>query len=90
MKSIDEGNGSLLDNSTVLYGSSMKDCNGQKRENLPIVLAGRGGGSLKPFGNLMRKKHTPLANLQLTFLQKYGLEKDSFNNVNTGTIGELI
>ena len=90
MKSIDKGNGSLLDNSTVLYGSSMKDCSGQKGENLPIVLAGRGVGSLKPFGHLMRKKHTPLANLQLTFLQKYGLEKDSFNNVNTGTIGELI
>ena len=60
MKSIDEGNGSLLDNSTVLYGSSMKDGNGHKRENIPFVLAGRGGGSLNPFGHLMRKKTRPL------------------------------
>ena len=90
MKSIDEGNGSLLDSFTVLYGSSMKDGNGQKKENLPILLEGRGGGSLKPFGHLICEEHTPLANLQLTFQQKYGLEKGSFNNVKTGKIGELI
>ena len=81
---------SLLDNSTVLYGSSMKDGNRHKKENLPIVLAGRGGGSLKPLGHVICNEHTPLANLHLTLLQKYGIEKDSFNNASTGTIGELI
>ncbi len=90
MKSIDEGNGSLLDNSTVLYGSSMKDGNGHKKENLPIVLAGRGGGSLKPLGHVICDEHTPLPNLHLTLLQKYGIETNSFNNASTGTIGELI
>jgi len=90
MKSIDEGNGSLLDNSTVLYGSSMKDGNGHKKENLPIVLAGRGGGSLKPLGHVVCNKHTPLANLHLTLLQKQGIETDNFNNASTGTIGQLI
>jgi len=54
------------------------------------VLAGLGGGSLKPLGHLICNEHTPLANLHLTLLQKYGIEKDSFNNASTGTIGELI
>ena len=89
MKSIDEGNGSLLDSFTVLYSSSMKDGNGQKKENLPILLEGRGGGSSNP-SDTSSAKNMLLANLQLTFQQKYGLEKGSFNNVKTGTIGELI
>ena len=89
MHSIDEGNGSLLDNSTVLYGSSMKDGNGHKKENLPIVLAGRGGGALKPGGHVVCDEHTPLANLHLTLLQKYGVETDHFNHASTGTIAQL-
>ncbi|MGY8694988.1 MAG: DUF1552 domain-containing protein, partial [Verrucomicrobiia bacterium] len=84
MQSIDEGNGSLLDNSTVLYGSSMKDGNGHKKENLPIVLAGRAGGALKPGGHVVCDEHTPLANLHLTLLQKYGVETDHFNHASTG------
>ena len=89
MSNIDEGNGSLLDNSTVLYGSSMKDGNGHKKENVPIILAGRAGGSLKPGGHVVCVEHTPLANLHLTLLQKYGVENDNFNNASTGTIAQL-
>ena len=89
MRSIDEGNGSLLDNSTILYGSSMKDGNGHKKENLPIILAGRGGGRFEPQGHVVCDEHTPLANLHLTILQKYGVEKDHFNHASTGTISQL-
>ncbi|HCR29288.1 MAG TPA: hypothetical protein DIV79_04640 [Opitutae bacterium] len=74
----------------MLYGSSMKDGNGHKKENLPIVLASRVGGSLKPLGHVICDEHTPLPNLHLTLLQKYGVETNSFNNASTGTIGELI
>ncbi len=89
MSDIDEGNGSLLDNSTIVYGSSMKDGNGHKKENLPIVVAGRGGGKLLPQGHVICDEHTPLANLHLTILQKFGVEKDHFNNASTGTISQL-
>ena len=89
MSNIDEGNGSLLDNSTILYGSSMKDGNGHKKENLPIVVVGRGGGALQPKGHVICDEHTPLANLHLTILQKFGVEKDHFNNASTGTISQL-
>lgn len=90
MKQVDEGNGSLLDNTIVLYGSSMKDGNGHIRNDLPLVLAGRGGGSLKPGRHIVEKQATPMANLHLTLAQKMGLEIDSFNGASTGTIGELV
>ena len=89
MSSIDEGNGSLLDNSTVLYGSSMKDGNGHVKDNLPIVLAGRGGGAIKPGRHIVCEPHTPLANLHLTIAQNYGVETDHFNHGSTGTISQL-
>jgi hypothetical protein len=89
MSSIDEGNGSLLDNSTVLYGSSMKDGNGHVKDNLPIVLAGRGGGAIKPGRHIVCEPHTPLANLHLTIAQNYGVEADHFNHGSTGTISQL-
>ncbi|MCB1124689.1 MAG: DUF1552 domain-containing protein, partial [Verrucomicrobiae bacterium] len=90
MSSIHEGNGSLLDNSTILYGSSMKDGNGHKKENLPIILAGHGGGKLTPKGHVVCDKSTPLANLHLTLLQQFGVEADHFNNASTGTIAQLV
>ena len=89
MKSVDEGYGSLLDNSIVLYGSGMKDGNGHKKQDLPILLAGSGQGALKPGQHIALKPHTPLANLHLTLAQKFGIEADSFNHASTGTISEL-
>jgi len=90
MRSIDEGNGTLLDNSTVLYGSSMKDGNGHVKNNLPILLAGRGGGAIKPQGHLVCDEATPLSNLHLTLLQSFGIESNSFNNASTGTISQIV
>jgi hypothetical protein len=89
MKRIDEGDGSLLDNTVVLYGSEMKDGNGHVRTNLPIVLAGRGRGLLDPGRHVVLDPHTPLANLHLTLAQKFGCEVDSFNGTSTGTLGAL-
>lgn len=88
MKQVDEGDGSLLDHTVVLYGSEMKDGNGHIRENLPIVLAGRGGGMIAPGRHVEFKPHTPLANLHLTLAQKFGCEIDSFGS-STGTLGLL-
>jgi len=86
MKQVDEGNGSLLDNTIVLYGSSMKDGNGHVRNDLPLVLAGRGGGTLRTGRHVVSKPGTPMANLHLSLAQKLGLELDSFNGASTGTI----
>jgi hypothetical protein len=91
MKRIDEGDGSLLDHTLLLYGSEMKDGNGHVKEDLPIVLAGGGRGALK--GKTGRRvvatPHTPLANLHLTLARRFGCEIDSFNGTSTGTLDDL-
>lgn len=89
MKSIDEGAGTLLDNSIVMYGSGMKDGNGHVRNNLPILLAGRGQGRLDTGRHVVCKKNTPLADLHLSLAQKLGLEMDSFNGASSSTIANL-
>lgn len=86
MKSIDEGDGSLLDHTTVVYGSSMKDGNGHRKENLPILVAGGGGGKIKTGRVLRTKPGTPLANLHLSLARNFGLELDTFNGASTGPL----
>ncbi len=89
MKNIDEGGRNLLDNSMVLYGSGLKDGNGHIRKDLPILLAGRGGGSLKPGRHIACGKGTPIANLHLSLLHRMGIESDRFNT-STGTLADLV
>ena len=48
MRSVGEGGGNLLDHSMVLYGSGIADGDRHNHDDLPILLAGRGGGTLKP------------------------------------------
>lgn len=87
MESVDEGNGSLLDNSLVLFGSGMKDGNGHVPENIPLLLAGGAGGRLKQGqGAIECQPGTPHANLLLSIAQMMGVETDSFNGASTGTV----
>lgn len=89
MRGIDEGGSSLLDNSVVLYGSEMKDGNGHVKEDLPLVLIGKGQGRMKTGQHLVFDKGTPLANLHLTLARQFGAGLDSFNNVSTGTLNGI-
>jgi hypothetical protein len=88
LKHIDEGGSSLLDSCIVLYGSGLKDGNGHKRENLPLLLAGRGGGTLKPGRRIIFAKGTPISNLHLSILNRMGIEADWFHT-SEGTLSEL-
>jgi hypothetical protein len=90
MRAVDEGHGSLLDNSIVLYGSEMKDGNGHIKQDLPLVLAGRGQGKLDTGRHVVCPRGTPLANLHLTLLQKFGVDADHFNDTSTGNLSGLI
>jgi hypothetical protein len=90
MKSIREGDGTLLDHSVVLYGCGMKDGNGHIPVDLPLLVAGRGGGRLRPGQHLTAPKGTPHSNLLLTLGQTMGLEIDQFNGVSTGTLSGLV
>lgn len=88
LNSVDEGSGSLLDNSLVLFGSGMKDGNGHVPENLPLLLAGGAGGRLEKHKPIIEcQPGTPHVNLLLSIAQMMGVEIENFNGVSTGTIG---
>ena len=73
----------------MLYGSEMKDGNGHIKEDLPLVLLGKGQGKLKGGRHLSFTKGTPLANLHLTLAQQFGVDVDHFNQASTGTLAGL-
>jgi hypothetical protein len=73
LKSIPEGEGSVLDNTMLLYGSSLADGDRHDHDNLPLLLAGRGGGHILPGRHLRYASETPMCNLLLTMLKNAGV-----------------
>ena len=88
MMSLDEGGASLLGNSMILFGSSLKDGNRHLPKNLPLILAGRGKGTLRPGRRLRAQPDTPFCNLHLALLQRLGIKLDSFGD-STGPLDGL-
>jgi hypothetical protein len=77
-----DGDGNLLDHSTVLYGSSMSNGNQHDHEPLPILVAGGASGQLKGGRHLVFPAHTPMSNLMLALLDKLGVPQDRFGDSN--------
>ena len=76
-----DGHGtSLLDNSVVLYGSGIRDGNKHDPNNLPILLAGRGGGRLSTGTHLRLDRRTPLCRLYLSIIEAMGLRTNQFGD----------
>ncbi len=88
LKDVEEADGTLLDNTMVLYGCHMGDANIHNNKNLPILLAGGGfqHGQHLAFNN---QHNTPLCNVFVSMLQKMGLETDKFGS-STGTLTGLV
>ena len=80
VKGLDEGGKSLLDNSMITFGGSIKDGNRHTVANLPVLLAGRGKGTLRPGRRLRAPEHTPLCNLYVSLLNRMGLPEKSFGD----------
>jgi hypothetical protein len=80
MKAIREGEGTLLDNSMVLFGSSLSDGNRHDPNNLPILLGGRAGGALRTGCHIASPKNTPLCNLYVSMLERMDLPVRSFGD----------
>jgi hypothetical protein len=85
LKSTPDGEGSVLDNAVVLYGSPMGNPNVHNHKRCPLLFAGHAGGTLK--GNLHVKAPdgTPMANAMLTSLQMLGVDAGSFGD-STGAL----
>jgi len=88
LRSIKEGDKTLLDNSMIMFASDLRDGNRHSPRNLPIILAGKGGGKIKTGQNLIYEKDTPLANLYLTMLHSMGIEEQQFAD-STGTLNDV-
>jgi hypothetical protein len=80
-----DGDGTLLDHSMILYGSSLSDGNEHNFDPLPIVLAGGASGQVRGGRHLRHAPHTPMSNLLLTMLDKMGARVDAIGD-STGRI----
>lgn len=82
---IEDGDGDLLDASMVLYGSGLADGNAHGHNDLPIILLGRGGGSIDSGRHIRSPRRTPLGNLYVSMMQGMGLRDSSFGD-STGAL----
>ena len=80
LKNTPDGDGNLLDNSVVLYGSPMGDSNVHNHKRVPMFLAGHAGGALKGNLHIKAADGTPMANAMLAMAQKLDLDLSSFGD----------
>lgn len=80
MRAIKEGDGTLLDHSMLMFGSSLSDGNKHDPSNLPILLAGRANGRLSPGRHVATGKNTPLCNLYVGLLDRMGMAVPRFGD----------
>jgi len=86
LKSLDamkESDGtSVLDNSMIVYGCGIGDGNRHNHDELPVVLAGGGGGTLTPGRHLKLNNSAPMTNLYLAMLDRMGVKADKVGDSN--------
>ena len=78
LRDMKEGESSVLDNSMIVFGSGLRDGNSHNPHNLPILMAGRGGGRVLTGRHLMYGEDTPLANLYVSMLDAFGAPVERF------------
>lgn len=87
-KATPDGEGTLLDHVMVTYGSGLSDGNAHDHANLPLILAGRGCGTLKPGRYVRHPNETPMANLFIAMLDRMGVPVETMGDGN-GQLGYL-
>ncbi len=85
MSATKDGDGTLLDHSVILYGSSMSNGNQHDHDPLPVVIAGGASGKLQGGRHIVTPPHTPMSNLLLSVLDKLGIDQKSFGD-STGKL----
>jgi hypothetical protein len=70
LKAVKEGDGNLLDNSMIVYGSGISDGNVHTHDQLPTLLCGKAGGSLSPGRHIIYQRETPVSNLFASMLER--------------------
>ena len=80
LKATPEAGGTLLDNCMILYGSGLSDGNRHRHDELPIVVAGKAGGTIKAGRHVRMAKETPMNNLFLSMLDRVGAKVDKLGD----------
>ncbi len=80
LASIHEGDKTLLDNSLIVFGSGISDGDRHNHDDLPVLLAGRGGDRVRGDRHLRFPANTPMCNLYLWMLKQSGIKADSFGD----------
>jgi hypothetical protein len=88
LKSVADGDGTLLDRCLVLYGSGISDGDTHNHDDLPILMAGRGNATVKTGRHICYARATPLTNLYLSMLDRLGASVESFGD-STGRVENL-
>jgi len=80
LSGLKEGNGRLLDNLMLVYGAGLSDPNRHLHDDLPTLIVGRGGGSLRPGRRIVYRRETPFSNLHLSLMDRMGVRVESFGD----------
>ncbi len=88
MKATKEGDGTLLDNSMIVYGAGLSDGNAHLHEDLPTIIAGKGGNYFKTGRRVVVRRETPMCNLFLTMMDRMGVHTEKFGD-STGRLQGL-
>ncbi|MSR60191.1 MAG: DUF1552 domain-containing protein [Planctomycetaceae bacterium] len=88
LKAIPEGDGTLLDHCMIVYGSGIGDGNAHNHDNLPILLAGKGSGTIQSGRHVKFDNGTPLTNLFLSMLDRLNVRCDRLGD-STGRLKGL-
>ena len=89
LRATPDGDGSLLDQMTLLYGGGLSDGHRHSSENLPVLVAGGAGGRLRGGRHVRCAESTPMSNLHLTLMATLGLAVERFGN-STGALDATV
>ena len=85
MRSVPDGDGSLLDHSLLVYGSALSDGNMHLYKDLPVLLVAGEVAGIQGGRHIRYPEDTPMANLYLTLLDKLGVPLENFGD-STGKL----
>ncbi len=88
LKAIPEGDSTLLDNSMIIYGAGLSDGNRHTHDDLPTLMIGSGGGTIRTGRRVTYRKETPISNLYLSMMDRMGVHVEHFGD-STGRLDEL-
>jgi hypothetical protein len=88
MSQVKEGEGTLLDHVVLCYGSAISDGNKHNHDDLPVLVAGGGGGTVRGGRHVKLGKKTPICNLYVSMLASAGIDVKRFGD-SSGSLGVL-